>query len=206
MAKKCQLCNEPAVEPFDGKWHCWKHHVEVKRKYNKKYYIIQLIKSFLKYAVIVVVIISGLFIIWSYLSDSEPEPQIDASNGSSLECSEDKGLCYEAKLNRVRDGYTMDTKDGTSIRLALVALSPQPSDEGKIKAKEFLETLCPVGSSLIIDEDDSHIKGTSGFTISKVTCNGFNLNKFMIESEYGELETGFCSSEFRQESWASECD
>ena len=45
MAKKCQLCDEPAVQPFDGKWHCWKHYCEVKRKSNKKNYIIQLIKK-----------------------------------------------------------------------------------------------------------------------------------------------------------------
>jgi len=62
MAKKCQLCDEPAVQPFDGKWYCWKHYCEVKRKSNKKNYIIQLIKKPILFGGIVIGIVVGIII------------------------------------------------------------------------------------------------------------------------------------------------
>jgi len=68
MAKKCQDCDDPAVEPLEGKWRCWKHHVEAKRKFNKNSVKIQFIKKSILFVGGAVGIIVGILYIIAFFS------------------------------------------------------------------------------------------------------------------------------------------
>ena len=104
----------------------------------------------------------------------------------------------------VIDGDTIKDGDDKSIRFAL-AEAPELSTPEGIQAKEFIESICPIGSSIIIDEDDSQIKGSYDRIIAEITCNGISLNQALIENNHGSIDTRFCSSEFAAESWANDC-
>ncbi len=69
--------------------------------------------------------------------------------------------------------------------------------------KDFIETICPVGSEVLVDEDDGQIIGSYGRIIGVVYCNDINLNKEILDANLGYLEKRFCdSSEFAIEEWA----
>jgi micrococcal nuclease len=91
------------------------------------------------------------------------------------------------------------------IRFSL-ASAPALSEPGGDEAKEFIEELCPIGSKIIIDEDDEQMNGSYGRIIAQVTCNGINLNDKLLEGGHGTIDTRYCnSSEFATESWAGGC-
>ena len=124
---------------------------------------------------------------------------------SPLECSDEEGQCYTTTISRVVDGDTIKTIEDDSIRLALTTVS-ELNDEGGQESKEYLESICPVGSHITIDEDDGQLKGSNGRTIAKVYCNGLNLNGEMVINGYAAIDLRYCkNSEFAQESWASQC-
>jgi len=52
--------------------------------------------------------------------------------------------------------------------------APELSEPGGLEAKQFIEEICPVGSNLIIDEDDGQLQGSYGRVIAQVICNGMN--------------------------------
>ena len=124
----------------------------------------------------------------------------------SPDCKDDKGECYQTTLLRVIDGDTIKTEDAKSIRFALSS-APELSEEGGIEAKEFIESICPVGSVIFIDEDDLQLKGSYERMIAKVYCKGVVLNQSLLVSNLGTIDTRYCNmSEFAQESWARECN
>ncbi len=123
-----------------------------------------------------------------------------------LQCSEDIGECFVAEVTRVIDGDTLEILHEERIRLSL-ASAPELNDSGGQEARQFIEEICPVGSMVLIDEDDEQLTGSFGRIIAQVTCNGVNLNDRLVEGGHGTINTRFCgTSEFAEESWASECD
>ena len=123
----------------------------------------------------------------------------------SLDCSDENGKCYSTTISRVIDGDTIKDSDDKSIRFSL-ASAPELSEPGGIDAKEYIESVCPVGSPILIDEDDLQQSGSYDKTIAKITCKGINLNQSLLASNYGTIDTTYCnSSEFSEESWAIEC-
>jgi micrococcal nuclease len=123
----------------------------------------------------------------------------------SLDCSNEKGECYSTTVSRVIDGDTIKDSDDKSIRFSL-ASAPELSEPGGIEAKEYIESVCPVGSPILIDEDDLQLSGSYDRTIAKITCKGINLNQSLLTSNHGTIDTIYCNnSEFSEESWASEC-
>lgn len=130
---------------------------------------------------------------------------IGSADTSVPECLEDEGICYGALVSRILDGDTVETSDGQYVQFSLVS-SPELSEPGGLEAKEFIESLCPVGSKIIIDEDDEQLSGNHEPIIAKVTCGGINLNDRLLEGGYGMIDTWYCNtSEFVTESWAKEC-
>lgn len=124
----------------------------------------------------------------------------------SPDCKEDRGECYQTTLLEVIDGNTIKTEDNKSIRFALLS-TPELSEEGGAEAKEFIESICPVGSAIFIDEDDLQLKGSYDKMIAKVYCKGVVLNQSLLVSNLGTIDSRYCkSSEFALESWASECN
>ena len=124
----------------------------------------------------------------------------------SPDCKDDKGKCYQTTLLRVIDGYTIVTQEEKSIRFSLVS-SPELLEKGGIEAKELIESICPVGSTLFIDEDDLQIKESYDIMVAKVYCKGVVLNQSLLVSNLGTVDTRYCNySEFAQESWVSDCN
>jgi micrococcal nuclease len=123
----------------------------------------------------------------------------------SLDCSDENGKCYSTTIRRVIDGDTIKDSDDKSIRFSLVS-APELSEPGGIEAKEYIESVCPVGSPILIDEDDLQQSGSYDKTIAKITCKGINLNQSLLASNHGTMDIRYCnSSEFSEESWANEC-
>jgi len=110
--------------------------------------------------------------------------------------------CFVGTVNKIIDGDTIEV-DGLSIRFTLVN-APELNADGGLDAKKFVEDVCPVGSSVLVDEDDGQTKGSYGRTIAIVYCNdlNYNLNEAVIASGFAIIDTTYCSqSEFGSHYW-----
>ncbi len=133
-----------------------------------------------------------------------PEMKLDMTN-TALKLTSEKcsgiARCIEGSVTKIVDGDTIHV-DGESVRFALSS-APELKGFGGIDSKNFIDTICPVGSDVIVDEDDSQTEGSYGRIIGVVYCNGLNLNQELLDADFGYLENQFCdSSEFAEESWA----
>ena len=109
--------------------------------------------------------------------------------------------CIEGSVTKIVDGDTIHV-DGESVRFALSS-APELKGFGGVDSRNFIDTICPVGSDVIVDEDDSQTEGSYGRIIGVIYCNGLNLNSELLDADLGFLENQFCdSSEFAEESWA----
>jgi len=109
--------------------------------------------------------------------------------------------CIEGFVTKIVDGDTIHV-DGQSIRFAL-ASAPELSGYGGVDSRSFIQTICPVGSSVIVDEDDGYPEGSYDRIVGVIYCNGMNLNEELLDANLGYLADRFCdSSEFAGESWA----
>jgi len=112
-------------------------------------------------------------------------------------------LCIVGKVEKIVDGDTLDV-NGTRIRLALVD-SPEKNEPGYNEATDFTTSLCPVGSNVLVDEDDGQTGGSYGRTIAKVYCGNYLLNAELLYSGHAIISKKFCEiSEFSSEDWAIE--
>ena len=115
-------------------------------------------------------------------------------------CSGSAG-CFIGIVTRVVDGDTIHV-DGSSIRFTLTS-TPELNEYGGIGAKQYVERICPVGSTVLVDEDDGQTEGSYGKMIAVIYCNGMNLNEAVLEKGAGYLDSSFCDrSEFAMHSWA----
>ncbi|MDH3311971.1 MAG: thermonuclease family protein [Nitrosopumilus sp.] len=122
------------------------------------------------------------------------------SKYSSQECSGIAG-CIIGTVTRIIDGDTIHV-DNQSVRFSL-ASAPELKGFGGVDSRNFIQTICPVGSEVLVDEDDGHILGSYGRMVGMITCNDVNLNEELLDANLGHLEVRFCSSsEFANESWA----
>jgi len=109
--------------------------------------------------------------------------------------------CITGSVTRVIDGDTIEV-DYQSVRFSL-ASTPEPSEYQGPEAKAYITSICPVGSEVLVDEDDGQTEGSYGRIVAVIYCNGINLNEAILDSGYGYLSSGFCyKSEFEYESWA----
>lgn len=109
--------------------------------------------------------------------------------------------CFAGVVTEVIDGDTLKV-NGESIRFSL-ASAPELKGYGGIDARNFIETLCPVGSTVTVDEDDGQVIGSYGRMVALIHCNDVNLNSELLDSNLGYLEDRFCdSSEFAEQRWA----
>ena len=71
------------------------------------------------------------------------------------------------------------------------------------EAGRFIENICPVGSKVLVDEDDGQQEGSFGRIIGKIFCNKMILNEEILEAGHAKILTKFCPiSEFSNENWA----
>lgn len=110
-------------------------------------------------------------------------------------------LCKTDTVTKIVDGDTIDTTQ-YRIRLALVD-TPEKYESGFASATSFTGNLCPVGSSILIDQDDGQKIDKYGRIVAKVTCSGTNLNAALLENSHAIILNQYCTkSEFASESWA----
>ena len=125
----------------------------------------------------------------------ETEPTVSSENCSGT------ARCITGIVTKIIDGDTIDI-DSQSIRFAL-ASAPELNEHEGVESRNFIQTICPVGSSVLVDEDDSQTEGSYDRMIGVVYCNGVNLNSELLDANLGYLAEQFCdSSEFAEESWA----
>jgi len=117
-----------------------------------------------------------------------------------VDCSGSAG-CFTGDVTEIVDGDTIKV-DGQSIRFAL-ANTPEYGQAGYDQATKFIRAICPVGSAVLVDEDDGQTQRSYGRIIAVVHCNNINLNQALLEQGFAEISTKFCNvSEFSDESWA----
>ena len=135
----------------------------------------------------------------SILEQKEPIQEPEPTKTTSPECSGTAG-CITGTVTSVIDGDTIKV-DGQSIRFALVDAPKIKYDGGQ--SLNFVEQVCPVGSTVVVDQDDDQLEDKYGRMLGVVYCNDLNLNKELLDSGLGDLYSAFCDqSEFSTHSWA----
>ncbi|GBF24916.1 hypothetical protein MnTg01_01262 [archaeon MnTg01] len=119
---------------------------------------------------------------------------------SSKNCSGSAG-CFTDYVTRIVDGDTIHTAT-LKIRLSLTN-TPETYQEGFNEATEFTKKLCPVGSEILVDQDDLQRVDKYGRVLAKVFCGDKVLNSELLNNGYANILTQYCStSEFSGEAWA----
>lgn len=109
--------------------------------------------------------------------------------------------CLTGKVMKIVDGDTLDVGNHR-IRLALVN-TPERGQPGYSEATTFTSLLCPVGSSVLVDEDDGQTSGSYGRMVAKVFCGERILNAELLHAGHAGIYAQYCSiSEFADEMWA----
>lgn len=109
--------------------------------------------------------------------------------------------CISGIVTEVIDGDTIKV-DGKSIRFALSS-APELDEFNGDKAKNLIESICGVGSKILVDEDDKQTQGSYGRIIGLIQCNEVILNEELVKSGLGVVSKEFCNtSEFYMLSWA----
>lgn len=112
--------------------------------------------------------------------------------------------CFTATVTHIVDGDTLDVGDDR-VRLALVN-TPEVGESGYQAARDFTTSVCAVGASARVDEDDGQTGGSYDRIVAVVYCGGRNLNAALIDAGLAVLLTEYCAvSEFAGESWATAC-
>jgi len=128
------------------------------------------------------------------------ETESGTSQHSSQDCSGTAG-CIIGTVTKIIDGDTIHVDD-QSVRFAL-ASAPNLEGYGGVDSKNFIQTICPVGSEVLVDEDDGHVLDDHARMVGMIACNDMILNEELLDASLGHLELRFCSSsEFANESWA----
>ncbi|MGH9998558.1 MAG: thermonuclease family protein [Nitrosopumilaceae archaeon] len=111
--------------------------------------------------------------------------------------------CFTDYVTRITDGDTIYTNT-LKIRLSLTN-TPEINQLGFSQATRFTENLCPVGSSILVDQDDLQPVDDYGRVLAKVYCGDRILNSELLYNGYADILTQYCStSEFSGEAWAQE--
>ena len=97
--------------------------------------------------------------------------------GGSFSMAEIMGCLFD-EVTRIVDGDTIYT-DTLKIRLSLTN-TPEKNQVGFSEAAQFTEMLCPVGSRILIDQDDLQRVDDYGRVLAKVFCGDKVLNSELL--------------------------
>jgi endonuclease YncB( thermonuclease family) len=124
----------------------------------------------------------------------------------STEC-QGQADCFSGKVTDIVDGDTLDINN-VRIRLSLVN-TPERGEAGYTEAKEFVKSVCSVGTRALVDEDDGQKEGSFDRLIGLVYCgndgidNEKSLNELLLGGGYAVIYQDFCNiSEFSSATWA----
>ena len=122
------------------------------------------------------------------------------SNENSIACK-GNAECISGQVTRVIDGDTVVVNE-VHVRFALSS-APELTEKGGIEAKNFIESICPIGSKALVDEDDGQTGGSYGRTVAELYCDNRLVNSALLEQNLGTIDKRFCGvSEFSNEDWA----
>ena len=109
--------------------------------------------------------------------------------------------CLVSKVTKIIDGDTLQISK-YKIRLSLTN-TPEKNQKGYSEAVAFTKKLCPVGSTITVDQDDGQKFDEYKRLLGKVYCGGKLLNAALLDSKLGTISKEFCGiSEFGREDWA----
>jgi micrococcal nuclease len=112
-----------------------------------------------------------------------------------------KEECLALNVSQIIDGDTIYA-DSYKIRLSLVD-TPEKGESGHMQATAFTSMSCPVGSRIIVDQDDGQPYDEYDRMLGKVYCETGILNEILLRNGHAEILTQYCStSEFAGEAWA----
>jgi hypothetical protein len=131
------------------------------------------------------------------------------NDGSSTSASECQGQadCFRGTVTEIVDGDTLDVNN-VRVRLALVN-TPERGENGYTEAIDFVQSVCSIGTTALVDEDDGQKEGSFDRVIGLVYYGGDNvnnkksLNELLLENGYAVIYQDFCGmSEFSSSNWA----
>jgi len=151
--------------------------------------------------ILTIIVVSGAFPLMIQQTDSEQQEQNPQPVKSTSEDYSGNARSFTGKVTGIINGYTIQV-DGQSVRFAL-ASTPDVNTPMGIAAKQYLLQICPIGSTVTVDEDDGQTEGSYDGIVALVKCNGVNLNAAVIEKGFGHLIFVNCDkSEFAYHSWS----
>ncbi|AFS82908.1 thermonuclease family protein [Candidatus Nitrosopumilus sediminis] len=125
------------------------------------------------------------------------------SDHSSISCGGEK-LCLTEKVVQIIDGDTLYLQGGYEVRLSLTN-TPERYEKGFYEASQFTANLCPIASTVTVDQDDKQPYDVYGRLLGKVTCIDRVLNSELLYEGHANILKQYCTtSEFSNESWAKE--
>ena len=131
------------------------------------------------------------------------------NGGGSASTNECQGQadCFRGTVTEIVDGDTLDINN-VRVRLALVN-TPERGQSGSSQAIDFVQSVCGVGTTALVDEDDGQKEGSFDRVIGIVYCGNDNinnkksLNELLLEGGYAVIYQDFCGvSEFSSAAWA----
>ena len=132
----------------------------------------------------------------------QDQPKTKKETPQFFNCSGSAG-CFTEYVTRIVDGDTIYTGN-YKIRLSLTN-TPEINQLGYSQAAQYTGKLCPVGSSILVDQDDLQPVDDYGRVLAKVYCGDRILNSELLYNGYADIKTQYCStSEFSGEAWAQE--
>lgn len=111
--------------------------------------------------------------------------------------------CLELNVDRIIDGDTIYA-DSYKIRLSLVD-TPEKNESGFQQATSFTAMSCPVGSRIMVDQDDGQPYDNYDRLLGMVHCETGNINEMLLQNGHAKILTQYCNeSEFSGEPWAKQ--
>jgi len=135
-------------------------------------------------------------------NSAEKPVMADTKDSKALVVCSGSALCATDRIVRIVDGDTLYTQNH-HIRLSLTN-TPERQEPGFSDATLFTSSLCPIGATITIDQDDKQKTDAYGRMLAKVTCSGKVLNAELLYYGHGVISQQYCDkSEFASESWAT---
>jgi endonuclease YncB( thermonuclease family) len=91
-------------------------------------------------------------------------------------------------VTKVVDGDTIDVND-VRVRLALVNTA-EKEETKYIEAREFVKSICGIGTKALVDEDDEQPNGSYNRMVSLVYCGEnktSSLNRQLLQNDYAKI-------------------
>ena len=111
--------------------------------------------------------------------------------------------CLTLNVDRIVDGDTIYA-GSYKIRLSLVD-TPEKDELGFQQATSFTAMSCPIGSRIIVDQDDGQPYDNYDRLLGMVHCETGNLNEMLLQNGHAEILPQYCfRSEFTAMPWAQE--